>query len=241
MKPNDNQFDHLFDMIDQLIKLEKENVEQNSVLLQEMMTEGIMDIDTLDRVADRLLDSMHGITGAGEVEYRQYLDYIETINPAEAKKRKNDLEYDLGYKTHVLYAAAILCKTELEGKQSPNGQSSFDVIMQNYIPKAYGIKKKTASFLFFAHYGSGHSVDELMQMLQAITENTDFVLSHVDDFEDLMFYPSETYHPLREGEWQLIKYIVEHNIDFYEKHSEYNKVLLNSVFGNRKEDSIDNS
>ena len=135
MEPNDNQFDHLFDMIDQLIKLEKENVEQNSELLQEMMAEGIMDIHTLDRVADRLLDSMHGITGAGEVEYRQYLDYIKTFNPSEAKKRKNDLEYDLGYKTHVLYAAAILCKKELEGKQSSDGQSSFNVIMQNYIPK----------------------------------------------------------------------------------------------------------
>lgn len=230
MELNDNQFDHLFDMIDQLIKLEKENVEQNSELLQEMMTEGIMDIDTLDRVADRLLDSMHGITGAGEVEYRQYLDYIETINPAEAKKRKNDLEYDLGYKTHVLYAAAILCKKELEGKQSSDGQSSFDVIMKNYIPKVYDIKKKTASFLFFAHYGSGRSVDELMQMLQAITENTDFVLSHIDDYEDLMHFPSETYHPLRKGEWQLIKYIVEHNIDFYESHIVDNKNVMSNVF-----------
>ena len=70
-----------------------------------------------------------------------------------------------------------------------------------------------------------------MRMLQTITEETDYVLSHVEEFEELMYYPRETYHPLREDEWQLIKYIVVHNIEAYNTHLEQNKDLLANVFG----------
>lgn len=106
----DEQF---FEDIRRLIELEKENVRINWALLQEMMESGVQEIKQLDRVADRLLDSMHGLTCAGEEEYHQFLDYMATFNPTEAKERRDDLEYDMGYKTHVLYAAAILCKREL--------------------------------------------------------------------------------------------------------------------------------
>ena len=50
-------------------------------------------------------------------------------------------------------------------------------------------------------------VAEMMPMLQAITEETDYVCEHVDEFEDLMHYPNETYHPLTQKEWQTIQYI----------------------------------
>jgi hypothetical protein len=234
MTSYEDNYDHLFSMIDQIIKLEKKSVELNTSLLQELIDRGERNIHTLDCVADRLLDTMNGLTGGGENEYRQYLDYIETFNPTEAKERRDDLEYDLGYKTHVLYAAAILCRKELEGKQSKNGQPSFDVIMKNYNPKVYDIKKKTASFLFFIHLGTGRSTDELIKMLQAITESTDYVLSNVDEFEDLMHFPRETYHPLREDEWKHIQYIVEHNIELYKTHLEQNKDLISNVFGMAK-------
>ena len=213
----------LYDHIEQLIKLERESAEQNTLLLQEMIAHDEQNIQVLDRVADRLMDSMYGITGEGEKAYRLYLDYIETFNPSEAKERKEDLEYDLGYKTHILYAAAILCRKELEGFHSADGKSSFDVVMQDYIPKVNDVKKKTASFLFFAHYANGRPIDDLMRMLQTITEETDYVLSHIEEFEELMYYPRETYHPLREDEWQLIKYIVVHNIEAYNTHLEQNK------------------
>lgn len=230
MTPYEDNNNHLFSMIDQIIELEKKSVKQNTSLLHEMIDSRERDIQTLDSVADRLLDTMNGLTGDGENEYRKYLDYIETFNPTEAKKRRDDLEYNLGYKTHVLYAAAILCRKELKGKQSKDGQPSFDVIIKNYNPKVYDIKKKTASFLFFIHLGTGRSTDELIKMLQAITESTDYVLSNVDEFEDLMHFPRETYHPLREDEWKHIQYIVEHNIELYETHLEQNKDLINNVF-----------
>jgi hypothetical protein len=195
------------------------------------MSRGIQDVDKLDRVADQILDVMHGLSGEGEDFYRQYLDYIATFNPTEAKKRRDDLEYDLGYKTHVLYAAAMLCKKEMEGKVSPDGRTSFQVVMDDYIPKVYDVLKKTASFLFFAHYANNKTVTELMPMLQAITEETDYVCEHVDEFEELMHYPNNTYHPLTEEEWQAIQYIAEHNIQLYEQHPELNKELMHNVFG----------
>ena len=156
---------------------------------------------------------------------------MATFNPTEAKKRRDELEYDLGYKTHVLYASALLCKKEMEGKKSPDGRTSFQVVMDDYIPKIYDVLKKTASFLFFAHYANNKTVTELMPMLQAITEETDYVCEHVDEFEELMHYPNNTYHPLTEEEWQTIQYIAEHNIQLYEQHPELNKELIHNVFG----------
>lgn len=223
--------DELENNIRRIIQLEQANVEQNSALLQELMSQGVQNIDELDRVADRLLDTMLGITGAGENAYRQYLDYIETFDPVEAKERKDNLEYDMGYKTHVLYAAALLCQQELNGYSSADGKQSFDVVMQQYIPKVFDVKKKAASFLFFAHLGNRRSVDDLMRMLQTITEETEYVLAHVDEFEDLMCFPRENYHPLRDDEWQLIKHIVEHNLDVINTNEVQRKELMHNVFG----------
>ena len=226
----DEQF---YKSIEHLIELENESIRINSSILLDMMNRGVRDINQLDHVADRLLDTMHGLTGAGEDVYHRYLDYIETFDPKEAEERRHDLEYDLGYKTHVLYATAILCKKEMEGRFSPDGRTSFQVVMDDYIPKVYDVLKKTASFLFFAHYANDKTVTELMPMLQAITEETDYVCEHVDEFEDLMHYPNETYHPLTQKEWQTIQYIAEHNIELYEQHPELNKDLMYNVFGEK--------
>ena len=217
--------------IEKILELERESLALNYKLLTDLMDRGVKDITKLDHVADRLLDVMHGLSGQGEDFYRQYLDYIATFNPTEAKKRRDNLEYDLGYKTHVLYAAALLCKKELESKVAPDGRTSFQVVMDDYIPKVYDVLKKTASFLFFAHYANIKTVTELMPMLQAITEETDYVCEHVDEFEELMHYPNNTYHPLTEEEWQAIQYIAEHNIQLYEQHPELNKELMHNVFG----------
>ena len=220
-----------YESIENLLKLERESLTQNTELLKSLMSRGIQDVDKLDRVADQILDVMHGLSGQGEDFYRQYLDYMATFNPTEAKKRRDELEYDLGYKTHVLYASALLCKKEMEGKKSPDGRTSFQVVMDDYIPRIYDVLKKTASFLFFAHYANIKTVTELMPMLQAITEETDYVCEHVDEFEELMHYPNNTYHPLTEEEWQAIQYIAEHNIQLYEQHPELNKELMHNVFG----------
>ena len=219
--------------IEKILELERESLALNHELLTDLMDRGVKDITKLDHVADRLLDVMHGLSGQGEDFYRQYLDYMATFNPTEAKKRRDELEYDLGYKTHVLYASALLCKKEMEGKKSPDGRTSFQVVMDDYIPKIYDVLKKTASFLFFAHYANNKTVTELMPMLQAITEETYYVYEHVDEFEELMHYPNNTYHPLTEEEWQTIQYIAEHNIQLYEQHPEVNKDLMYNVFSEK--------
>ena len=108
--------------IEQLLALEHKNLQINSAILQDMMNRGIRDINQLDRVADRLLDTMHGLSGEGEDIYHRYLDYIATFDTKEANERHDDLEYDLGYKTHVLYASAILCQKELENKNAQVGK-----------------------------------------------------------------------------------------------------------------------
>lgn len=220
-----------FENLRRLHKMEMESAEQNSRLLQDMMDMGVQDINKLDRIADRLMDTMLGVSGAGEEMYLKYLDYIESFNPEEGHRRKDDLEYELGYKTHVLYAAALLCQKEMEECVNKKGQSSFEVVIKEYIPKVYEVKKKTASFLFFAHLASHCPMHELLKKLQTITEDTDFVLEHVDEFDSLMHYPREEYHPLRDEEWQQIHFIAEHNVELYKKHPELNVQLMSNVFG----------
>lgn len=221
--------------IEELLRLEKENVKTNTILLQSMMDRGVKDIKQLDRVADRLLDSMLGLSGCGEDEYRFYLDYMSKFNPKEANERREDLEYDLGYKTHVLYAAAILCQKELEKCVSPDGCPSFQVVMKDYIPEVFEIKKKVASFIFFAHYATGRSVVELMKMLRTITEEPEYILERMDEFEDLMYYPREEYHPLREDEWQFIQTVANHNINLCNEHPKLKEDIMNKVFGRRND------
>ena len=225
--------ENFYKNIEQLLALERKNLQINSAILQDMMNRGIRDINQLDRVADRLLDTMYGLSGEGEDIYHRYLDYIATFDTKEANERHDDLEYDLGYKTHVLYASAILSQKELENMKAPDGRSSFQVVMDDYIPKVNEIKKKTASFLFFAYYANGRSIEELMKMLRTITEQTAYVLERMEEFDDLMHYPREEYHPLREDEWQYIQIVVEHNIELCSKHTELSKELLDKTFGNR--------
>ena len=55
MTPYEDNNNHLFSMIDQIIELEKKSVKQNTSLLHEMIDSRERDIQTLDSVADRLL------------------------------------------------------------------------------------------------------------------------------------------------------------------------------------------
>ena len=155
---------------------------------------------------------------------------MSKFNPKEANVRRDNLEYDLGYKTHVLYAAAILCQKELEKFVSPNGCPSFQVVMKDYIPKVFEIKKKVASFIFFAHYASGRSVDELMKMLRTITEETEYILERVYEFDDLMCFPREIYHSLREDEWQFIQTVADHNIKLCNERPKLKEDVINKIF-----------
>ena len=68
-------------------------------------------------------------------------------------------------------------------------------------------------------------------MLRTITEQTTYILERMDEFDDLMCYPREEYHPLREDEWQYIQMVVEHNIELCSKQTELSKELLYKTFG----------
>ena len=58
--------DELYNNIKRVLQLEHENAEHASRMLQEAMNRGEKNINMLDRIADRLLDSMNGFSGEGE-------------------------------------------------------------------------------------------------------------------------------------------------------------------------------
>ena len=76
----------------QSIALEQRMAKQAGKRLNEAMRNNIQDINVLDRIADQLLDTMSGLSGAGERTYMKYIKYLGTFNPQAAKETKDAYE-----------------------------------------------------------------------------------------------------------------------------------------------------
>ena len=73
------------------IALEQRMAKQAGKRLNEAMRNNIQDINVLDRIADQLLDTMSGLSGAGERTYMKYIKYLGTFNPQAAKETKSTI------------------------------------------------------------------------------------------------------------------------------------------------------
>ena len=83
----------------QSIALEQRMAKQAGKRLNEAMRNNIQDINVLDRIADQLLDTMSGLSGAGERTYMKYIKYLGTFNLQAAKKQKMPMKisWDIRY------------------------------------------------------------------------------------------------------------------------------------------------
>ena len=80
----------------------------------------------MDYIADRLFDTMLGLSGKGECIYLKFIKYLETFDPIAAQRRKDDYEDSLDYKVHIAYACSFLAKKELhKGQVDKAGKDYF--------------------------------------------------------------------------------------------------------------------
>ena len=177
--------------------------------MNEAMRNNIQDINVLDRIADQLLDTMSGLSGAGERTYMKYIKYLGTFNPQAAKETKDAYEDIMGYKIHVAYAAARLAKELHKGQVDQAGKNYFEGHLSSVGRNGFDWKEKTVGFLHDAAEDTGYTVKEIIRKLKAILDDWEQNKEKHDwiyEFEDIVgSFPNEKYHKLTKQEWDEIE------------------------------------
>ena len=193
----------------QSVALEQRMAKQAGTRLNEAMRNNIQDINVLDRIADQLLDTMSGLSGAGERTYMKYIKYLGTFNPQAAKETKDAYEDIMGYKIHVAYAAARLAKELHKEQVDQAGKDYFEEHLSTVGRNGFDWKEKTVGFLFNAAEDTGHTVKEIIRKLKAILDDWEQNKEKHDwiyEFEDIVgSFPNEKYHKLTKQEWDEIE------------------------------------
>ena len=193
----------------QSVALEQRMAKQAGKRLNEAMRNNIQDINVLDRIADQLLDTMSGLSGAGERTYMKYIKYLETFNPQAAKETKDAYEDIMGYKIHVAYAAARLAKKLHKGQVDQAGKDYLEEHLSTIGRNGFDWKEKTVGFLFNAVEDTGHTVKEIIRKLKAILNDWEKNKEKHDwiyEFKDIVgSFPNEKYHKLTKQEWDEIE------------------------------------
>lgn len=192
----------------QVVEMERDMAKRASKQLSEAIRNNVQDIDALDRMADNLMDTMLGLSGAGERTYLQYIRYLETFNPAAAKETKENYEELMDYKIHAAYAAAKLAKELHKGQVDKAGKDYFEEHLSTVAGKGFGWKEKVVGFLHDAAEDTDYTVKEVIRALKKIL--ADWKKNSEQDwhyeFEDsIRSLPNEKYHPLTKTEWDEIE------------------------------------
>ena len=74
------------------------------------------DLSYMDGYMDTLFDFMDP-GGDTEALYREYLAHVATFNPQKAKEYEESLDEHLGYKVHVVFAAAYVARDLHQGQK----------------------------------------------------------------------------------------------------------------------------
>ena len=82
------------------------------------------DLSYMDVYMDSLFDFMDPGSET-EAIYRDYLAHIATFNPQKAKKYEESLDEFLGYKIHVVFAAAHVARELHQGQKDKGGNDYF--------------------------------------------------------------------------------------------------------------------
>ena len=192
----------------QSIALEQRMAKQAGKRLNEAMRNNIQDINVLDRIADQLLDTMSGLSGAGERTYMKYIKYLGTFNPQAAKETKDTYEDIMGYKIHVAYAAARLAKELHKGQVDKAGKDYIEGHLSYVGGHAFSWKEKTVGFLHDAAEDTDYSVKEIIRMLKKVMVNwkNDYNDDWIYDFTDIIIsFPNDKHHKLTKAEWDEIE------------------------------------
>lgn len=164
------------------------------------------DINYMDSYMDSLYDFMDPASDTESV-YREFIAHIATFDPNEAKERTEFLEERLGYKAHIIYAAAFLAKRLHNGQKDKGGNDYYRSHLLQVARSGNDWKEKVVGFLHDAAEDCEIDVPTIISRLKELIDtwlNNPDDTSWIDEFDDdLMVYP-EKYIPPTDEEWHEI-------------------------------------
>ena len=198
----------MHDLFAEVAKQNQAQLRMCKTMLAGFKATGETDIAYMDAYMDCLYDFMDQGSDTEEL-YLEYIAHIATFNPEEATERIDNLEYQLGYKTEVAYAAAYVAR-ELCRKQK--GKDGDDFFRENcWRVGSYGHdwKIKTVGFLYHIIEDLDYEAADLIRMTRNKLEewmsdpsNTFWMY----DFEDeLMPFAGDVCHKPTDAEWKELE------------------------------------
>lgn len=165
------------------------------------------DLSYMNGYMDTLFDFMDS-GGDTEALYRDYLAHVATFNPQKAKEYEESLDEHLGYKIHVVYAAAHVAKELHQGQKDKGGNDYFSSHLLPVGKSGHDWKEQVVGLLHDAAEDTSNDISTILQLvkkkLETWTNNPDN-RSWIDDFEEDFFqYPAEQCHMPTEEEWNEI-------------------------------------
>lgn len=165
------------------------------------------DLLYMDSYMDVLFDFMDSGSDT-EALYRDYIDHIASFNPEKAKRYSDSLEEHLGYKIHVVFAAAYVARELHHGQKDKGGNDYFSSHLLPVGKSGQDWKEQVVGLLHDAAEDTPNDISTVLQLVKAKLEmwmNNPDDRSLVDEFEDDFFqYPAEQCHPPTKKEWKEI-------------------------------------
>ena len=193
-------------MLGQVFAMQHGQQRQAVTMLAGFRATGEKDIDYMDSYIDPLYDFMEQNSDTEDV-IREYIAYISTFDPSKSKKRLDDLEDALGYKTKIVYAAGLVAKQIHAGQKDKGGNDYFSSHLLPVGLAGVDWKEKVIGFLHDAAEDTPHSVDEIVALL--INKTEEIVNKPEEEWyepwmEGIMPFAGETTHPLTPEETKEI-------------------------------------
>ena len=165
------------------------------------------DLSYMDGYMDTLFDFMDP-GGDTEVLYREYIGHIASFNPEKAKRYYEDLEEHLGYKVHVVFAAAYVAQELHQGQKDEGGNDYFRSHLLPVGKSGHDWKEQVVGLLHDVAEDTTNDISTIIHLVKSKLEtwmNNPDERSWIDEFEEDFFqYPAELCHMPTEEEWNEI-------------------------------------
>lgn len=162
------------------------------------------DLSYMDGYMDTLFDFMDP-GGDTEALYREYLAHVATFNPQKAKEYEESLDEHLGYKIHVVFAAAYVARELHHGQKDKGGNDYFSSHLLPVGKSGHDWKEQVVGLLHDAAEDTTNDISTIIHLVKSKLEtwmNNPGDRSWIDDFEkDFFQYPAEQCHVPTEEEW----------------------------------------
>lgn len=207
----------LVNMFDQVAVMQDQTLRECTTMLAGFIATNERDLDYMDTYMDRLWDFVEQESDA-ELLLNRYYDHIATFAIDDAHERREHLEDHLGYKAHVVLAAAQLAQDLHAGQVDKAGKDYFRAHLLPVGSAGFDWKEKTVGLLHDAAENTPHSAHEVIELLKEYWEKMTNREpdAWMEEMEDTLneYLPTSFRRPTDE-EWQELEValtLLNHNL-----------------------------